>query len=72
MSRKGADMRETNRTPPGDAPGHGGSPGGGKGSGPAGYDGPGGWSTAAMAVLLGLFALAVAATVHSMLATLGG
>jgi hypothetical protein len=61
MSREGADTRETHRTPPG-----------GAGPGPAGYDGPGGWSTAAMAVLLGLFVLAVAATAHSMLATLGG
>ena len=43
-----------------------------RGTAPSGYEDPGGWSIAAMGVLLGLFALAVAATAHSMLVTLGG
>lgn len=37
-----------------------------------GYDGPGGWGTAAMALLLGLLVISIGATVHSIVATFVG
>ena len=39
---------------------------------PDDYEGPGGWGTAAMALLAGLFLISVALTVHSLVATFGG
>lgn len=41
------------------------------GKGPEGYEGPGGWGTAAMALLVALLLISVALTVHSLVATLG-
>lgn len=35
------------------------------------YEGPGGWGTAAMALLLGLLVVSVIATIHSIVATFG-
>lgn len=40
-------------------------------AGPAGYEGPGGWGTAAMVLLIGLFLISVGLTVHSLVATFG-
>lgn len=39
---------------------------------PDDYEDPGGWGTAAMALLVGLFLVSVGLTVHSLLATFGG
>ena len=36
------------------------------------YEGPGGWGTAAIALMAGLFLISVALTVHSLVATFGG
>lgn len=41
------------------------------GKGPEDYEGPGGWGTAAMALLVALLLISVALTVHSLVATLG-
>lgn len=40
--------------------------------GTTGYEGPGGWGTTAMALLVGLFLVSVGLTVHSLVATFGG
>lgn len=40
--------------------------------GPDGYDGPGGWGTAALTLLAGLFLISAALTVHSIVATFAG
>lgn len=40
--------------------------------GAEGYDGPGGWGTAALTLLAGLFLISVALTVHSIVATFAG
>lgn len=50
------------------------SPGGEEpdaGTGPAGYEGPGGWGTAAMVLLIALLLISVGLTVHSLVATFG-
>lgn len=40
--------------------------------GPDGYEGPGGWGTAAVALLVGLFVISVGLTIHSLMTTFGG
>lgn len=59
-----------------DAPGDGGrdraAASGSGGTAPEGVEDPGAWSTAALTLLVVLFVLATAATVHSMIATFGG
>lgn len=44
----------------------------GASAGPGGYEGPGGWGTAALALLGGLFLVSAALTVHSVMTTFGG
>lgn len=71
------------RVDPSDGSPSTGDPGSASASGPAGspdtqpgdwadYEGPGAWGTWALALLLGLFLLSAAATVHSIVVTFTG